>query len=92
MIDPTYSEKFESRHNAPNAKQIAEMLKVVKAKSVDEVIDQTVPANIRLKKALNLPAPQSEFEFLKEFKRWCQKIRFTNRTSVRAITIASRPV
>jgi glycine dehydrogenase len=64
-IDPLYSEKFESRHNAPNANQIAEMLKVVKAKSVDEVINQTVPANIRLKKALNLPAAQSEFEFLK---------------------------
>jgi glycine dehydrogenase len=73
MIDPTYSEKFESRHNAPNASQIAEMLKVVKAKSVDEVIDQTVPANIRLKKALKLPAAQSEFEFLNEFKRMVSK-------------------
>ncbi len=73
MIDPTYSEKFENRHNAPNAKDIAEMLKVVKAKSVDEVIDQTVPANIRLKKALNLPAAQSEYEFLKEFKKVMSK-------------------
>ncbi|MCA4894152.1 MAG: aminomethyl-transferring glycine dehydrogenase [Cytophagales bacterium] len=72
-IDPLYSEKFESRHNAPNANQIAEMLKVVKAKSVDQVIDQTVPANIRLKKALNLPAAQSEFEFLNEFKKMVSK-------------------
>ncbi len=72
-IDPNYSEKFESRHNAPNANQIAEMLKVVKAKSVDEVIDQTVPANIRLKKALNLPGAQSEFEFLNEFKKMVSK-------------------
>lgn len=72
-IDPLYSEKFESRHNAPSATQIAEMLKVVKAKSVDEVIDQTVPANIRLKKALNLPAAQSEFEFLNEFKKMVSK-------------------
>jgi glycine dehydrogenase len=72
-IDPLYSEKFESRHNAPNANQIAEMLKVVKAKSVDEVINQTVPANIRLKKALNLPAAQSEFEFLNEFKKMVSK-------------------
>ena len=69
MIDPTYSEKFELRHNAPTASQIAEMLKVVKAKSVDEVIDQTVPANIRLKKPLNLPKAQSEYEFLNEFKK-----------------------
>ena len=73
MIDPTYSEKFESRHNAPNATQIAEMLKVVNATSVDEVIDQTVPANIRLKKALNLPVALSEFEFLNEFKKMVSK-------------------
>ena len=44
------------------------MLKVVKAKSVDELIDQTIPANIRLKKKLDLPAAKSEFDFLKEFK------------------------
>lgn len=72
-INPTYSEKFESRHNAPDEKQLAEMLKVVKAKSVDEVIDQTIPANIRLKKKLNLPAPQSEFEFLNNFKQLISK-------------------
>ncbi|KXK23463.1 MAG: hypothetical protein UZ12_BCD005002541 [Bacteroidetes bacterium OLB12] len=42
-INPSYSEKFESRHNAPATKR-QEMLKVVKAKSVDEVIDQTIPA------------------------------------------------
>lgn len=73
MIDPTYSEKFEQRHNAPTASQIAEMLKVVKAKSVDDVIDQTVPANIRLKKPLNLPKAQSEYEFLNEFKKVVSK-------------------
>lgn len=67
-IDSNYSEKFESRHIGPDAKQTAEMLKVVKASSVDELISQTVPASIRLKNPLNLPAAQSEFEFLKEFK------------------------
>ncbi len=72
-INPLYSEKFETRHNAPDSVQIAEMLKVVKAASVDELIDQTVPANIRLKKALQLPAAQSEFEFLKEFKKLMSK-------------------
>jgi glycine dehydrogenase len=72
-INPSYSEKFESRHNAPDAAQIAEMLKVVKAKSVDELIDQTVPATIRLKKPLHLPNAQSEFEFLNEFKKLISK-------------------
>ncbi len=73
MIDPTYSEKFEARHNAPNAAQIADMLKVVKASSVDELINQTVPTNIRLKKALNLPPAQSEYAFLNEFKKLVSK-------------------
>ena len=72
-IDLSYQEKFENRHNAPDTKQIAEMLKVVKAKSVDELVDQTVPANIRLKKALQLPKAQSEFEFLKGFKKLVSK-------------------
>lgn len=73
MINPTYSEKFETRHNAPNDQQIQEMLKVVKAKSIDEVIDQTIPANIRLKKALQLPPAQSEFEFLTTFRQLISK-------------------
>jgi glycine dehydrogenase len=67
-IDSHYSEKFETRHIGPDAAQVEEMLKVIKASSVDELIDQTIPSNIRLKKPLNLPAAQSEFDFLKEFK------------------------
>lgn len=73
QVDSRYKEKFESRHNAPDAKQIKEMLNVVKAASVDELIGQTVPANIRLKKALNLPPAQTEFEFLKDFKTLVSK-------------------
>lgn len=73
MINPLYTEKFESRHNAPDAAQIQEMLRVVNASSIDEVIDQTVPANIRLKKPLNLPAAQSEAAFLKGFKKMVSK-------------------
>jgi glycine dehydrogenase len=73
IINPTYTEKFESRHNAPDVHQIEEMLRVVKAASVDELIDQTIPANIRLKKSLNLPKAQSEFEFLNSFKKTISK-------------------
>lgn len=72
-IDPSYSEKFESRHIGPDAHQVEEMLKVVKAASVDKLIDETVPANIRLKKPLQLPQAQSEFEFLNEFKKTISK-------------------
>src|SRR5690349_10750755 len=72
-IDSQYIEKFESRHIGPDAHQTAEMLKVIKASSVDELISQTVPQNIRLKKALNLPAAQSEHQFLREFKKLASK-------------------
>ena len=68
-----YQEKFEFRHNGPDEVQIAGMLKTVKASSIDELIGQTVPANIRLKNPLNLPQAQSEFEFLKSFKRLASK-------------------
>jgi glycine dehydrogenase len=68
-IDSQYTEKFESRHIGPDARQTEEMLKVIGVKSVDELIDQTIPAAIRLKNPLQLPAAKSEFEFLHEFKR-----------------------
>jgi glycine dehydrogenase len=72
-INSQYAEKFESRHIGPDAAQTDEMLKLIKAKSVDELIDQTIPANIRLKKSLNLPSAQSEFAFLNEFKKLASK-------------------
>lgn len=72
-INSNYSEKFESRHIGPDAHQVEEMLKVIKAGSIDELIDQTIPASIRLKKPLNLPAARSEFQFLNEFRALASK-------------------
>ncbi|MBP6827959.1 MAG: glycine dehydrogenase (aminomethyl-transferring), partial [Saprospiraceae bacterium] len=51
------------------------MLKALKVNSLDDLIWQTVPDSIRLKKPLDLPAPLSEFEYLQELK----KIAQTNR-------------
>ena len=67
-IDSQYTEKFEGRHIGPDEDAVAQMLKVVKANSVDELIEQTIPASIRLKKSLRLPAAKSEHEFLRDFK------------------------
>jgi glycine dehydrogenase len=68
-IDSQYKEQFESRHIGPDTHQTEAMLKVIKAKSVDDLIDQTVPSNIRLKKPLNLPRAKSEYEFLHDFSK-----------------------
>jgi glycine dehydrogenase len=74
-IDSQYTEKFESRHIGPDAQQVSEMLKVINASSIDELIEQTIPSAIRLKKPLNLPPAKSEFEFINEFKQLAAKNR-----------------
>jgi glycine dehydrogenase len=72
-IDSRYTEKFESRHIGPDDQQVKEMLNLIKANSIDELIEQTIPAGIRLKNPLNLPAAKSEFEFLNEFRTLASK-------------------
>lgn len=72
-INVNYQEEFKSRHIAPNEAATAAMLKTIGVKSVDELIEQTVPANIRLKQALNLPKAQSEFEYLNNLKQTASK-------------------
>jgi glycine dehydrogenase len=62
------TDKFVNRHNGPRAKDIEAMLKKIGASSVDELINQTVPASIRLKKPLNLPAGMSEFQYHKHLR------------------------
>ena len=68
-----YTDKFISRHNGPRDHEIAEMLKVIGVSSIDELIDQTVPSNIRLKKPLNLPVAMSEYEYLTHIRKVAAK-------------------
>ncbi|MBC8052036.1 MAG: aminomethyl-transferring glycine dehydrogenase [Sphingobacteriaceae bacterium] len=68
-----FQEKFESRHIAPNATETAEMLKKVGAASMDELVEQTIPHQIRLKQPLNLPAPKSEIDYLNGLKNTASK-------------------
>ena len=62
------SNSFASRHIGPRDKDVKSMLGKIGAGSLDELISQTIPSNIRLKKPLNLPDGLSEFEYLKELK------------------------
>ncbi|WP_179415618.1 aminomethyl-transferring glycine dehydrogenase [Mucilaginibacter sp. E4BP6] len=68
-----YQEKFQSRHIAPNQADTAKMLKTIGVSSLNELIDQTVPAGIRLKNPLNLPAAKSEFDYLNTLKQTASK-------------------
>ncbi len=53
----------------PNAADTAAMLKTVGVNSIDELIEQTVPPQIRLKQPLNLPKAKSETEYLSSLKQ-----------------------
>ena len=64
---------FENRHNGPDEAQVREMLRTIGIDSVETLVHQTVPATIRLQQPLRLPAPKSEYQFLKEFKKLAQK-------------------
>ena len=62
------TERFVTRHVGPRDSEIDEMLKVVGVKTLNELIDQTVPTGIRMQESLNLPAPLSEQEYLTKIK------------------------
>lgn len=55
---------FERRHNGPSAEQIAEMTQTIGVKSMEELISETIPANIRKQKPLALPPALNEYEYL----------------------------
>lgn len=67
------TDRFVSRHIGPRDGEINEMLKAVGVKTVDELIDQTIPKGIRMEKPLNLPEPMSEREFLGKIKSIASK-------------------
>ena len=66
-------DKFENRHHGKDEQELQEMLNTVGVASLDELIDQTLPAAIRLQKPLNLPRAKSEQEFLQGIKKVARK-------------------
>src|SRR4051812_46465524 len=59
---------FMRRHIGPSPSDIAEMLAAVGAKSLDDLIGQTVPESIRLARPLSLGAGLSESEALQQLR------------------------
>ncbi|MCA4791808.1 aminomethyl-transferring glycine dehydrogenase [Myroides odoratimimus] len=55
---------FALRHIGPRPEDMAEMLKTVKADSIEQLINETFPDAIRLKEDLNLAPAMTEYEYL----------------------------
>src|SRR5881409_3939252 len=64
---------FARRHIGPSEAEVAEMLSEVGFENLDSLIDATVPKNIRLDRALDLPEAKSEAEALAELRAISRK-------------------
>jgi glycine dehydrogenase len=73
MLNLRTTDHFVNRHIGIDETALQEMLKAIGVSSLNELIDQTVPANIRRKEKLALPEAQSEFNYLKELRKKAAK-------------------
>jgi glycine dehydrogenase len=64
---------FAPRHIGPRGDDVAAMLKEIGASSLDALIDEAIPASIRLKGPLKLPAAESESTYLARLKTIAKK-------------------
>ncbi|NRA52150.1 MAG: aminomethyl-transferring glycine dehydrogenase, partial [Phaeodactylibacter sp.] len=66
-------DQFVNRHNGVSNEDLPEMLKAIGVESLDQLIDETVPDKIRLKKKMDLPEAMTEFDYLNELKQTASK-------------------
>jgi glycine dehydrogenase len=57
-------QEFLGRHIGPDEQETKEMLQTIGMGSVNELVEKTVPASIRLQNELTVDAPVSEYEYL----------------------------
>lgn len=58
------TDAFALRHIGPRENEIQQMLKTVGVESIDQLLYETFPDNIRLKEPLVLDSPMTEYEYL----------------------------
>ncbi|MBP2830985.1 aminomethyl-transferring glycine dehydrogenase [Aquimarina sp. U1-2] len=63
------TDSFKLRHIGPSKKDLDSMLETIKADSIDQLIYETVPDDILLKKPLNLATAMSEQEYLAHMQK-----------------------
>ncbi len=62
--------EFVARHNGPNKSDQQKMLDAINVLNLDTLIDETVPAQIRLENPMTLDAAMSEADMLVEMKKF----------------------
>ncbi|MFY0630103.1 MAG: aminomethyl-transferring glycine dehydrogenase [Flavobacteriaceae bacterium] len=64
---------FQRRHIGPNESEQKQMLDAINVSSLDQLINETVPNDIRLQESLALNAPMSEYEYLNHIEEVSKK-------------------
>lgn len=67
------TDAFALRHLGPRENDLKHMLNTINAESLDQLIFETIPDDIRLKKGLNLDAAMTEYEYLSHIQELGQK-------------------
>jgi glycine dehydrogenase len=65
--------EFLARHIGPREQEVTEMFKIIGVRSIDELIDQTIPESIRKKQQVQMEPAKTEFEMLKELREIAKK-------------------
>ena len=65
--------KFSDRHIGPRSIDFKEMLSQVNASSIEQLINETIPAQIHLDREMSLPEALSESRFIEHMKSIAQK-------------------
>lgn len=68
MESNIFYDRFVDRHIGPSDEDIEKMCSVIGVNSLDELIDKTVPSNIRLKDKLELEEPITEYQLIARLK------------------------
>ncbi len=67
------TDTFALRHIGPKEENLQEMLDTIGVDSVDQLIYETIPDDIRLDKPLNLPKAMSENQYAEHIKKLSEK-------------------
>ncbi|QLK48763.1 glycine dehydrogenase (aminomethyl-transferring) [Vibrio owensii] len=65
--------EFVARHNGPNKSDQQKMLEAINAVSLDSLIDETVPAQIRLEQPMSLAEAKSEADMLAAMREFADQ-------------------
>ena len=69
----THMDDFLYRHVGTNPSEMKEMVKIIGVDSLETLLYETIPENIKLQDSLHLPEPSSEYEYLDHIRELAAK-------------------